>query len=79
MPGSSLLAKKVCGNSILSMSGQVSRQFADTPVRELVFGVWSLTHGFASLAIVRRLKVKRTLLDSWARQVFAPYIRGLAR
>ncbi len=60
-------------------AGQVSRQFADTPVRELVFGVWSLTHGFASLAIVRRLKVKRGLVDSWARQVFAPYIRGLAR
>ena len=60
-------------------AGQVSRHFADTPVRELAFGVWSLTHGFASLAIVRRLKVKRSLVDSWARQVFAPYIRGLAR
>ena len=60
-------------------AGQVSRHFADTPVRELAFGFWSLTHGFASLAIVRRLKVKRSLVDSWARQVFAPYIRGLAR
>lgn len=60
-------------------AGQVSKQFSDTPVRELAFGVWSLTHGFASLAIVRRLKVKRALVDSWARQVFAPYIEGLAR
>lgn len=60
-------------------AGQVGKQFSDTPVRELAFGVWSLTHGFASLAIVRRLKVKRALVDSWARQVFAPYIEGLAR
>jgi AcrR family transcriptional regulator len=60
-------------------AGQVSGQFIDTPVRELVFGVWSLTHGFASLAIVRRLKVKRSLVETWARQVFAPYIRGVSR
>jgi hypothetical protein len=48
-------------------------------VRELVFGFWSLTHGFASLAIVRRLKVKRVLLDSWSREVFGPFISGLAK
>lgn len=60
-------------------AGQLSREFDEQPVRELVFGFWSLTHGFASLAIVRRLKVKRSLLDGWARQVFAPYIDGLRR
>lgn len=60
-------------------AGQVSRQFRETPVRELVFGFWSLTHGFASLAIVRRLQVKRSLLDGWARSVFAPFVEGLAR
>ncbi|MBL8919986.1 MAG: TetR/AcrR family transcriptional regulator [Myxococcaceae bacterium] len=60
-------------------AGQVSRQFHLTPVRELVFGFWSLTHGFASLAIVRRLKVKRSLLDAWTRTVFAPFVHGLAR
>jgi AcrR family transcriptional regulator len=60
-------------------AGQLSRQFRETPVRELVFGFWSLTHGFSSLAIVRRLKVKRPLLDGWARTVFAPFVDGLAR
>lgn len=60
-------------------AGQVSKQFRETPVRELVFGFWSLTHGFASLAIVRRLQVKRSLLDSWSRQVFSAFVDGLAR
>lgn len=60
-------------------AGQLSRRFAETPVRELVFGFWSLAHGFSSLAIVRRLKVKRSLLDGWARQVFTPFVRGLER
>lgn len=58
-------------------AGQLNREFVEQPVRELVFGFWSLTHGFASLAIVRRLKVKRSLLDGWSREVFAPYIAGL--
>jgi AcrR family transcriptional regulator len=60
-------------------AGQASGEFAPRPVRELVFGFWSLTHGFASLAIVRRLKVKRSLLESWARDVFRPFIVGLER
>lgn len=60
-------------------AGQIGREFTEQPVREFVFGFWSLTHGFASLAIVRRLKVKRSLLDGWARLVFAPYIAGLRR
>jgi AcrR family transcriptional regulator len=60
-------------------AGQVAGHFVEHPVRELVFGFWSLTHGFASLAIVRRLKVKRVLLDSWSREVFGPFISGLAK
>jgi AcrR family transcriptional regulator len=60
-------------------AGQLSGQFAVTPVRELVFGFWSLAHGFASLAIVRRLKVKRALLEPWSRQVFGPFLSGLSR
>jgi AcrR family transcriptional regulator len=59
-------------------AGQVKGQLVERPVRECVFGFWSLAHGFASLAIVRRLKVKRSLLDSWAREVFAPYVAGLS-
>lgn len=60
-------------------AGQASQEFSELPVRELVFGFWSLTHGFGSLAIVRRLKVKRGLLESWCRDVFGPFIFGLRR
>ncbi len=59
--------------------GQEQKQLRQVPVRELVFGFWSMVHGFASLAIVRRLKVKRSLLEPWAREVFKPFFDGLAR
>ena len=48
-----------------------------SPHRELVFGFWSLAHGFATLTLARRIKVKRTLLEPWAQQVFAPFFAGL--
>ena len=58
-------------------AGQTSGELAETPVLETVFGFWSLAHGFASLTLVRRIKVKRALLESWGQQVFAPFFRGL--
>ncbi len=58
-------------------SGQTSGELAETPVLETVFGFWSLAHGFASLTLVRRIKVKRALLESWGQLVFAPFFRGL--
>lgn len=45
--------------------------------REMVFAFWSLAHGFASLTLVRRIKVKRPLLDSYVKQLVAPFISGL--
>jgi AcrR family transcriptional regulator len=59
-------------------AGQTARQLRHVLVRELVFGFWSMVHGFSSLAIVRRLKVKRSLLEPWAREVFEPFFHGLS-
>lgn len=51
--------------------------FVDRPRRELVFGFWSLAHGFASLALVNRIRVKRALVEPYARQIVAPFAAGL--
>lgn len=59
--------------------GQVSQELAKMPIREAVFGFWSMAHGFASLTLVRRIKVKRALLESWGLQVFRPFLAGLQR
>lgn len=58
-------------------AGVESGKFVTRPRRELVFAFWSLAHGFASLAIVRRIKVKRVLVDPYVRQIVAPFIAGL--
>ncbi len=52
-------------------------RFKDRPRRELVFAFWSLAHGFASLTLVRRIKVKRALVTPYVRQIVAPFIAGL--
>jgi AcrR family transcriptional regulator len=59
-------------------AGQQLGHFRKRPLRELVFSFWSLTHGFASLALVRRIKVKRMLLEPYARQLLAPFLDGLS-
>lgn len=59
------------------LSGIESGKFVERPRRELVFAFWSLAHGFASLALVRRIKVKRMLVDPYVRQIVAPFIAGL--
>ena len=64
------------------IDGEIARGIAqgasvDRPRRELVFGFWSLAHGFASLALVRRIRVKRALLEPYARQIVAPFVSGL--
>ena len=59
------------------LAGIESGRFVARPRRELVFAFWSLAHGFASLALVRRIKVKRTLVDPYVRQIVAPFIAGL--
>lgn len=51
--------------------------FVSRPRRELVFSFWSLAHGFASLALVRRIKVKRVLVEPYVRQIVAPFLAGL--
>ncbi len=51
--------------------------FVARPRRELVFSFWSLAHGFASLALVRRIKVKRALVEPYVRQIVAPFVAGL--
>ncbi len=58
-------------------SGIERGTFVARPRRELVFSFWSLAHGFASLALVRRIRVKRALLDPYARQIVAPFVAGL--
>lgn len=58
-------------------AGVASGEFKDRPRRELVFGFWSLCHGFASLALVRRIKLKRALVESYVRQIAGPFIAGL--
>lgn len=60
-------------------SGQASGRLVDLPLRETVFSLWSLTHGFASLALVRRIRVKRTLLEDYTRQILAPFLVGLRK
>lgn len=52
-------------------------RFVNRPRRELVFAFWSLAHGFASLALVRRIKLKRVLVDPYVRQIVAPFVAGL--
>lgn len=58
-------------------AGVATGEFKDRPRRELVFGFWSLTHGFASLALVRRIKLKRAFVESYVRQIVSPFIMGL--
>lgn len=58
-------------------AGQASGRFAPFKLRELVFTFWSLTHGFISLMLVGRLRVKRTLLESYSREILAPFLAGL--
>lgn len=60
-------------------SGQASGRLVDLPLRETVFSLWSLTHGFASLALVRRIRVKRSLLEGYTRQILAPFLVGLRK
>ncbi len=59
------------------LAGIESGRFVSRPRRELVFAFWSLAHGFASLALVRRIKVKRALVEPYLRQIVAPFIAGL--
>lgn len=59
------------------LAGIESGRFVARPRRELVFAFWSLAHGFASLALVRRIKVKRALVDPYVKQIVAPFIAGL--
>ncbi|MBI5547762.1 MAG: WHG domain-containing protein, partial [Deltaproteobacteria bacterium] len=59
------------------LAGIESGRFVSRPRRELVFAFWSLAHGFASLALVRRIKVKRTLVEPYVRQIVAPFVAGL--
>ena len=59
------------------LAGIESGRFVSRPRRELVFAFWSLAHGFASLTLVRRIKVKRALVDPYVRQIVAPFIAGL--
>ncbi len=59
------------------LAGIESGRFVARPRRELVFAFWSLAHGFASLALVRRIKVKRVLVDPYVKQIVAPFIAGL--
>jgi len=58
-------------------AGQQAGKVADWPVREAVFTFWSLAHGFSSLILARRIKVKRPLLDAYAAQIAAPLLAGL--
>ncbi len=58
-------------------AGIEQRRFIQRPRRELVFAFWSLAHGFASLALVARINVKRTLVEPYVRQIVAPFITGL--
>jgi AcrR family transcriptional regulator len=58
-------------------NGITQQRFVDRPRRELVFGFWSLAHGFASLTLVRRIKVKRELLEAYVRTIIAPFVNGL--
>ncbi len=60
-------------------AGQERNELAEAPVREAVFGFWALVHGFSTLTLVRRIKVKRALLETWAQQVFNPFFAGLRK
>jgi AcrR family transcriptional regulator len=59
------------------LTGVEAGRFVPRPRRETAFAFWSLAHGFASLALVRRIKVKRPLLDAYVRQLVAPLLAGL--
>ncbi len=58
-------------------AGQREGRFVRRPLRETVFTFWSLAHGFASLVLVRRIKLRRQLLVPYARQLLAPFLAGL--
>lgn len=59
------------------LAGVEAGRLADRPRRETAFAFWSLAHGFASLALVQRIKVRRALLDGYVRQLFAPFLAGV--
>lgn len=56
--------------------GQQEGLVAPGSSRELVFAFWSFLHGFSSLAIVRRLKVKRALLPGYTQALFSALREG---
>jgi AcrR family transcriptional regulator len=58
--------------------GQMRRQLGERPVRETGFALWSFLHGFASLVVTRRIKLKRTLVKDYVAQVLEPFFSGLA-
>jgi AcrR family transcriptional regulator len=49
---------------------------ANWPIREAVFSFWSLAHGFVSLTLAHRIKVKRPLLEAYASEIIAPLLAG---
>jgi len=59
------------------LAGIESGRFVSRPRRETVFAFWSLAHGFASLALVRRIKLKPALVDPYVRQIVSPFVAGL--
>jgi AcrR family transcriptional regulator len=58
-------------------AGISAGRFQSRPRRELVFTFWSLAHGFASLTLSRRIKLKRFLLEPYVKQIVSPFIAGL--
>lgn len=57
--------------------GQAEGTLATGSLREAAFSFWSLAHGFASLALVQRIRVRPALLEAYSRQLLAPLIAGL--
>ncbi len=58
--------------------GQVRRQLSQRALRETVFALWSFLHGFASLVVTRRLKLRRSMVRPYLSQVLEPFLTGLS-
>ena len=51
--------------------------FSDQNVRDITLTLWSSMHGFASLVLMRRIRVKKDRLAEFTEKIIGPTLRGL--
>lgn len=58
--------------------GEVGLSDQEVSARDLAVALWAMAHGFASLALTRRIAVSPRRLRTYFRHLLAPLLRGMA-